>query len=538
VGLTILSATDGYSGVSGMTSLTVTGAVLELIQVTPSNPSIAAGTNTQFTATGIFDDGTTQDLSSIVSWTSSDNTIATVIAGGLAYSKVPGTTSIVATDAYSGLSGLTGLTVTNATLQALSVSPSDATIPLGNRQQFNATGTFSDASTQDLTSEVVWGSDDWSIAIVDLFGLAYSNSMGTTTITATHPGSDVSGSATLTVTAVELISITVTPANPSLALGTSQQFSATGTYSDTTTQDLTDAVTWSSSNESMATISNASGSKGLAGSVAVGSTTISATDPASGISGSTTLTVTDAVLVSIDVTPTNASLPAGFTQQFTATGAYTDGSTQDITVNVTWESADTAVATISNAGDSKGLATGVAAGTVSITAIDPATNTRGSTTLEVASLDSIAITPANPSLRVGESVQLDAIGFYSNGSSRDVTEMATWSSSGPDVATVSNTVGSRGLVTAQNLSALLWIPSMFTASAGAGFVIVGLLLPTWLRRRDTKLLLYLALLVLLVVSFASCRNDDDGPPGQNPQSTTITAGIGDMAGSTTVTVQP
>ena len=96
-----------------------------------------------------------------------------------------------------------------------------------------------------------------------------------------------------------LVSIAVTPANPSIGKGATQQFIATGTYSDNSTQNLTSSVTWSSTNTAAATITSA----GLATGVATGSTTISA---ASGsISGSTNLTVTAPVLVSIAVTPAN-----------------------------------------------------------------------------------------------------------------------------------------------------------------------------------------------------------------------------------------
>jgi hypothetical protein len=84
-----------------------------------------------------------------------------------------------------------------------------------------------------------------------------------------------------------LTSISVTPTNPSIAKGTSQQFTATGTYSDNTTKDMTTSVNWSSSTSSVATISNA----GLAIGAGTGSTSIEAKDPTSGISGSTTLTV-------------------------------------------------------------------------------------------------------------------------------------------------------------------------------------------------------------------------------------------------------
>lgn len=88
-----------------------------------------------------------------------------------------------------------------------------------------------------------------------------------------------------------LESISVTPANPSIAAGTGQQFTATGTYSDSSTQNLTTSVTWTSSSNATATITTA----GLAAGLAVGSTTIEAA--LGTVNGTATLTVTGSGLV-------------------------------------------------------------------------------------------------------------------------------------------------------------------------------------------------------------------------------------------------
>src|SRR5690349_14995672 len=82
-----------------------------------------------------------------------------------------------------------------------------------------------------------------------------------------------------------LLSISVNPGSPTIQTGSAQQFTATGSFSDNTTKDLTASATWSSSTTSVATIS----SSGMATAVAVGSTTIKAASGA--VSGSTTLTV-------------------------------------------------------------------------------------------------------------------------------------------------------------------------------------------------------------------------------------------------------
>jgi Bacterial Ig-like domain (group 2) len=124
-------------------------------------------------------------------------------------------------------------------------------------------------------------------------------------------------STVLTVTAAVLQSIAVTPANPTVGKGLTQQFTATGTYSDNSTPNLTAQVTWAS-----ATPSVAIGATGLATPVNTGTSTISASLGA--VSGSTVLTVTAAVQQSIAVTPANPTVGKGLTQQFTATGTYSD----------------------------------------------------------------------------------------------------------------------------------------------------------------------------------------------------------------------
>jgi hypothetical protein len=152
-----------------------------------------------------------------------------------------------------------------------------------------------------------------------------------------------------------LIAIAATPVAASLAVGASQQFTAKGTYKDGSTADVTTWATWTDANGKVATIT----ASGIATAVAAGSATVTASF--GGMSGSATLNVT---AVTISVTPEPASFAKGATQQFTATAINPDGSTTDVTATATWTSANTAVVTI-NAG---GVATGVAAGSTSITA--------------------------------------------------------------------------------------------------------------------------------------------------------------------------
>jgi hypothetical protein len=69
-------------------------------------------------------------------------------------------------------------------------------------------------------------------------------------------------------------------------------------------------------------------------------------------------------LASIEVTPGNLNIAKGSVQQFTATGKYTDNTTQDLTLQVIWSSSNAGTATIST----NGLVTTLSAGTAIITA--------------------------------------------------------------------------------------------------------------------------------------------------------------------------
>jgi len=94
--------------------------------------------------------------------------------------------------------------------------------------------------------------------------------------------------------------------------------------------------------------------------------TLTITASASGISGTTTVTIGSGTLVSIDIQPANALVTAGATQQFVANGTFSDGSTQDVTINSHWSSTISSVATIANAQVSAGLATTHSTGTTTI----------------------------------------------------------------------------------------------------------------------------------------------------------------------------
>ena len=228
--------------------------------------------------------------------------------------------------------------------------------------------------------------------------------------------------------AAVLVSIAVTPANPSISVGATQQFTATGTYSDGSNENLTSTAIWGSSAGGVATIATG----GLATGVTAGTSIISA--KLGSISGSTTLTVTSGLtLVTIVVSPPDAAIPAGTTLQYTATGFYSNGSSSNLTNTATWNA--TGAATISTGG----LAKGVSVGTSSISASVGTVTGIANLTVTAPLLQSIAVTPANPSVALGAAQQFTATGTYGNGSTQNLTDVATWSSSNTGVAQIGST---------------------------------------------------------------------------------------------------
>jgi len=359
LGVATVSISATYGSVTGSTSFTVLPAALVSIGLNPSNSSIALGTTLQLTPVGTFTDGSTQTLSPVL-WNSDDPTVAFVSVNGtgLVSGNAIGSAHISATS--GSITGSTSVTVTPAVTSSIAVTPASATIPAGTTQQFTATATFTDSSTQDVSSLATWSSSSGSVATVSSSGLAGAISVGSSTMTATM--GSVSGSGTLTVGPAVLQSITLSPQNATMGKGTTLQFTATGNYSDSSTQDLTSLVTWTSSDSNTVSINNA----GLATGRQFGSVTISAA--LGSVNSSTGVTVNKNPLVGIVVTPVNPSISTGQTQQFTATGTYSDGSMQDLTKTAHWSSSSSGVATINNGVSGGGLATGQGTGSATITA--------------------------------------------------------------------------------------------------------------------------------------------------------------------------
>jgi hypothetical protein len=183
--------------------------------------------------------------------------------------------------ASCGGGGNTPPTPPTPTLQSVSVSPSGASVVAGKTQQYSATGGYSDGTTKAL-STVNWTTSDSTVATINSTGLLTAVKQGSVTVSA--KSGTISGSTSATIGAAQLVSIAVSPQNPSVRINKEQQFVATGTYTDGTMQPLS-GVTWSSAPTTFAVIDPT----GLAVGVSAGVSTIQATS--GNVSGTASLTV-------------------------------------------------------------------------------------------------------------------------------------------------------------------------------------------------------------------------------------------------------
>ncbi len=149
---------------------TGTQATLTSITVTPTSARIASGTKQEFKVIGQYSDHTTQDVSTQASWNSSNTGVAQVDTNGVASGASAGTTTIQAQ--IGSLQSTATLVVSAATLTGIHITPATINFAAGTKQQFQVTGTFSDGTTQDLSSQVQWSSSDPSVIAVDANGQA------------------------------------------------------------------------------------------------------------------------------------------------------------------------------------------------------------------------------------------------------------------------------------------------------------------------------------------------------------------------------
>jgi len=311
------------------------------VSLNPSSVDLAVGGTATLALTITYPSSTSTD-SGKATWTSSDDTVASVDGTGQVKANAVGSATITATSTEDNSKTATctiNVKAAAVTVTEVTLAPNSQTLTVGGTATLVPTIKYSDNSTSTDKSKVTFTSSDSSKASVDSAGKVTAVVAGTATITATST-EDSNKKATCAITVTAAASV-VLSGTTTVAVGKTTQLTAT-------VKPTGDKVSsWKSSNESIAKVSTA----GLVTGVAAGTATITA--QTGGATGTTTITVTAASVVLSGT----ATVAAGKTTQLTATVTPTGDTVSS------WVSSKTSIATVS----ATGLVTGVAVGTTVIT---------------------------------------------------------------------------------------------------------------------------------------------------------------------------
>lgn len=325
-------------------------------------------------------------------------------------------------------------------LVSLQLTPSDGILPLDGTLHVSVLGLNDNGTQVDLSGAVQWSLGGDPVASLLQDGTLTVFASGSVALTATEPESGLQATALYVVPAAVVVGLQITADSVSVALGLPLQLDVLGLLSDGSTVDLTSVVNLSVDDGLLANI----GANGELLGLGLGTVTVLAVDPQTGLRAQTQIQVTNAVLQSIEVLAGQVPLPLGLSQNLQAVGHLSDGSTADLTSHVQWVSSDVGVAGIS----SGGLLSALGIGSAFVTATDPVSGIKGvlPVTTLAAVLEWLEVTPGDASVLLGLLTSFAATGHYSDGSSVDLTRSVNWRSDYPLVAAVSSAGSALGLV--------------------------------------------------------------------------------------------
>ena len=435
--LDYLPANQSYLEVPAGTAETLTvmteeeyqaSALATGIALNKTSLSLRETETTQLTATVTPEDA--EDRS--VTWSSSDNSIATVNAEGVVTAIKEGTATITATtNDGSNLKATCTVKVSIMPVASITLNITEKTLEEGETINLTASVLPANASNKSLA----WTSSDENIATVDANGLVTAVKEGTATITAkATDGSNVSAKCTIKVKAPVVLveGITLNATEQTLTEGETFALTASVTPENATNKSLA----WTSSDENVATVD----ANGLVTAVKEGTATITAkANDGSNASAQCTITVKAAVVLveGITLNATEQTLTVGETFALTASVLPENATNKSLV----WTSSDENVATV----DANGLVTAVKEGTATITAkANDGSNVSASCTITVNAavvlVEGITLNATEQSLTVGDTFALTAGVAPENATNKSLA----WTSSDENVATVD----ANGLVTA------------------------------------------------------------------------------------------
>lgn len=427
-------------GLTATLPVTVKNGSLVSLALTPGNLSLPVGIRQAFRLSGVYSDGSVQDLTDSATWTSSDAAVAAVGLGGKkgvvgAYAAG----SAIITAQVGSQSSARTVTVNSATLQSLDLAPAFVTDGAGSSFALKATALFSNGAAWDVSESAAWVSSAATTASVSTAGRLDLLTPGSATVTASISG--LSDSLPVQVLSKTLNSLAIADAGDALPASAQRRLRLTATYSDFSTADVTELASWVSSSPEIASFEGDSVVRARAAGTA------RLTAAFAGKSTTADLAVTADTPVSLRLSPGETLLPKGVNLAFRLYGVYAGGIEHELTNAATWSSSNAAIAEIDPAtGRLTNKVTGTSPVSVTVQAAFGAQSVSAAVLVTPSTVTSLAITPSEIQVPAFKRVPLRAFGQFDDGGSADLTDVVSWSTSAKSVASVSNADGGRGLV--------------------------------------------------------------------------------------------
>lgn len=407
--LLILSTT----GLTSMKSVSAADAELSKLVLSTNTVNLEMEDSITLTATAVYSDGKSSNVTVNTDWTSEDSTVASVYNGTIT-AKGEGTATIVA--AYEGESQAVEVKVTKK-VKALTKDKQSLDLRIGDKEQIELTAIYSDNTTEAVSSKAEWSSSDGKVATV-INGSVRGLSAGTATITAKLGKQSVS--LDVNVEVVRRIEVK-DYANLSLLLTEEQTVELIATYPDGSTKDVTTEAVWSSSNENVA-----DAYQGKVVAYKAGTATITAEYGTK----TTTLEVDVDKTRKLTVNKPSLFMKIGDTDNLSLTAVYPDDKETVVTNQATWTSSNEKVVDVIN-----GKIYANASGSATITAKYGDRSIEIPVDVEVARY--LDIMEEELGMTVGGTHAFKLNATYLDGTTEEVTGKADWTSSDADIVYVS-----------------------------------------------------------------------------------------------------
>ncbi|MGO8969815.1 MAG: hypothetical protein ACLQDQ_09625 [Myxococcaceae bacterium] len=426
----------GFGGLTASAQQAVDGAPPSALLVWPPAASVTVGLPSFLSAERVLADGAVDDATTAAGWASScpgDIQVSNGARGGALAARSPKTCTAAAE--LNGLSSTASVVATARHVERLEIAPEQVSLGVGGLVALTATAVFNDGSLLDVTSLTAWSAGDVNVLVAGdglEAGHVLAADAGVSQLTATFGGATATAPVTV---AAEAPALELWPPLVQLHSGTERPLLATAVWPTGDALDVTAWTVFSSSNSSVASAANAGGRRGQLAGLSPGMANVSAVFGSA--SAITSVAVDASTADSLAVTGPSA-LPAGEPGSVQALAHFRDGSLVDVTRQASWTSSATVVLRLRGTGPQRGSAVALSEGSANAVARFAAISGSTPVATTAGGAQSLSIQGLASAVPAGVQLQLFATANFPSGVQQDVTSRTVWTSTLPQVASVSN----------------------------------------------------------------------------------------------------